>query len=920
MLGAAPGKALIRAVACLLLLVLGAGIPAHFDARGHAGRISSPATVRVALSGVGSGLGVPRRRSVEDIALAVARRVSSTSAVGSPVTAPSSSAGQKSRLVAVVRRRQALAAIPQPLAVDRRLAAYEMRSNGAVVRSLPRLWAVQVRPGARGWFDRALLKRVRKDGINALTLRVSNLGRTAAGRRTFDRVRAFAAAEKLYLIAVLRRGEARTPVGRHALAACSKHPSARLRCAVSAPSAVAAAALARKQGSVKQLVVLYVRSPGRVARLTGVTAPLSRRILVIAPLHRRFDGSAWGAAIGESAVSASVFMGAAPQTPKASPALQQLAATLAGGTRRPPSTPSTLTANGVTKTSMTLAWKASTDIVGVVGYRLFRNGVFVGTSASTSFPFNSLSCGTSYTLGVAALDRVGNTSRTASLSHSTSACSDTQPPSTPSGLATSGVGQTTLTLSWKASSDDIGVVGYRLSLNGSQVGTSATTSYMFTGLTCGTSYTFAAAAYDEAGNVSGTASVLQSTGPCADTQSPSTPSGLVTGSVAQKSMTLSWNASTDNVGVAGYQVFLNGSQVGTAASPSFSFTGLTCATGYTLGVAAYDAAGNVSGTATVSRSTSVCTDSQPPSTPSGLATSSVTQTAMKLSWNASSDNVGIAGYRLFLNGGQVGTSATTSFNFAGLTCGTSYTLGVAAYDAAGNVSGTAATTGVTSACASGAGLANLFVSPTGSDSGCSRSSSPIGYAQASGHVCASPAKACKLAQSGDTVILEDGTYKSHMDGCAEGHQSYAQNVVFEPEPGHECPMTYPNVPVAWSDTSCDVNISGDSGDGQFGLSLGGNDDTACGVTGHPLPSTLSSSQMATWDTHLTFKGIYVGEMTAICSADVNLTGVVGTDFFLREGIYNWTISGSDFGNDDQASVPTIGDSLSSGTIGRLYRL
>ncbi len=57
--------------------------------------------------------------------------------------------------------------------------------------------------------------------------------------------------------------------------------------------------------------------------------------------------------------------------------------------------------------------------------------------------------------------------------------------------------------------------------------------------------------------------------------------------------------------------------------PTFSFTGLTCGTTYTLGVAAVDAAGNVSGTATKSATTAACADTTPPSTPTGLATSAI---------------------------------------------------------------------------------------------------------------------------------------------------------------------------------------------------------------------------------------------------------------------------------------------------------
>ena len=393
---------------------------------------------------------------------------------------------------------------------------------------------------------------------------------------------------------------------------------------------------------------------------------------------------------------------------------------------QPPSTPSALAASSVTQTSAKLSWKASSDNVGVTGYQLFLNGSPVGTTTARSYSFTGLTCGTTYTLGVAAYDAAGNGSATATRSQATSSCPDTQPPSTPLMLATSGVGPSSVTLSWVASTDDVGVTGYRLFVNGTQVGTSTSTSYSFTGLACGTPYTLGVAAYDAAGNVSGTATLQYSTSACSDTQPPSTPTGLGTNAVGQTGMTLSWGASTDNVGVTGYRLFLNGTQVGTSSSTSYSFTGLTCGTSYTLGVAAYDASGNVSATATLSQTTSSCPDTQPPSTPAGLAASSVTQTSVKLSWNASTDNVGVTGYRLYSNGTQVGTSSSTSYSFTGLTCGTSYTLGVAAYDAAGNVSATATLTQSTSACpdtqppSTPTGLATSSVTQTGMTSPGSR--------------------------------------------------------------------------------------------------------------------------------------------------------------------------------------------------------
>ena len=363
-----------------------------------------------------------------------------------------------------------------------------------------------------------------------------------------------------------------------------------------------------------------------------------------------------------------------------------------------PSTPTGLAASAVDLSSATLSWTASSDNVAVTGYRIFRAGTQVGTTASTSFTVTGMLCGTSYTLGVAAVDAAGNVSATATTNVTTTACPDTSAPSTPTGLATSAVGQTSATLSWSASSDNVGVVGYRLFRGGSQVGTASGTTFTYSGLTCGTSYVLGVAAIDAAGNASVTATTGVTSAACPDTVAPSTPTGVGTSAVGQSSATLSWTASSDNVAVTGYRVFRDGTQVGTSASTSFTVTGLNCATSYTLGVAALDAAGNVSATATKAVTTTACPDTTAPSVPTGLTTSAVGQTSTTLSWTASSDNVAVTGYRLFRDGTQVGTAASTTFDYTALSCSTSYVLGVAAVDAAGNVSATATKALTTAVC------------------------------------------------------------------------------------------------------------------------------------------------------------------------------------------------------------------------------
>src|SRR4029450_2263023 len=93
-------------------------------------------------------------------------------------------------------------------------------------------------------------------------------------------------------------------------------------------------------------------------------------------------------------------------------------------------------------------------------------------------------------------------------------------------------------------------------------------------------------------------------------------------------------------------------------------------------------------------------DSEPPSAPSNLSvTSATTTTSIGLAWNASTDNVGVAGYNVFLNGIKVWSPFGTSYTYLGLTCGTPYTVAVEAYDAAGNLSSRPSITTSTLACA-----------------------------------------------------------------------------------------------------------------------------------------------------------------------------------------------------------------------------
>ncbi|WP_231505161.1 glycosyl hydrolase [Cellulomonas sp. URHE0023] len=187
------------------------------------------------------------------------------------------------------------------------------------------------------------------------------------------------------------------------------------------------------------------------------------------------------------------------------------------------------------------------------------------------------------------------------------------------------------------------------------------------------------------------------TAPPADTTAPSTPTGLTASGTTSTSTNLAWSASTDAVGVTGYEVLRAGAVVGTVSGTTYAATGLSPSTAYGFTVRALDAAGNRSASsATVTVTTAGSGgDTTAPSAPYGLAASGTTSSATTLGWTASTDNVAVTGYEVLRNGTVVGSTAGRTYTATGLAASTAYTFTVRAYDAAGNRSGASNAVAVT---------------------------------------------------------------------------------------------------------------------------------------------------------------------------------------------------------------------------------
>jgi len=184
-----------------------------------------------------------------------------------------------------------------------------------------------------------------------------------------------------------------------------------------------------------------------------------------------------------------------------------------------------------------------------------------------------------------------------------------------------------------------------------------------------------------------------------DTTPPTVPGGETGSSNAPTTAALSWSASTDNVGVAGYYILRNGAIVGTTANLYDQDSGLTSSTTYTYTTEAFDLGGNIS--APSLRASVTTSDTTAPSIPGNLVATAASSQRVGLTWSPATDNTAVGSYLVF--SGTVRTALTQAGRTAGtttaytsypLTGGTTYYYGVEAVDTSGNASAMSAVVSV----------------------------------------------------------------------------------------------------------------------------------------------------------------------------------------------------------------------------------
>ena len=170
-----------------------------------------------------------------------------------------------------------------------------------------------------------------------------------------------------------------------------------------------------------------------------------------------------------------------------------------------------------------------------------------------------------------------------------------------------------------------------------------------------------------------------------DTQAPTAPTNLAVVSTSTNFANLTWTASTDNIAVAYYKIYVNGVFHSNASSTTATVSALTQGTTYNFYVIAADAAGNTSPQSNTATGTTLI-DTQAPTAPTNLAVTSVGTNSIAVQWTASTDNIGVTSYDIYVNGELMGSTSSTSTNIANLNPLTTYTIYVVAKDGGNNVS------------------------------------------------------------------------------------------------------------------------------------------------------------------------------------------------------------------------------------------
>ncbi len=412
-----------------------------------------------------------------------------------------------------------------------------------------------------------------------------------------------------------------------------------------------------------------------------------------------------------------------------------------------PSAPANFASGTTTITTVDLSWSASTDNVGVDHYLVYRDGNPVyadpsnpkkGTTTATNYTDHDLWPHSTHTYYVTAFDAAGNESAQAPIITAFTKA-DTTGPDAPTGLVAAftvkdpnNTNNPSVKLTWNATKDNYCVNHYDIYRDLAKIARVPATSdpnvpcpqqipLTYTDMTVGANKTvkYLVQGVDPTGNTSNSSNQVQLT---TDTMPPTAATNLYVTRTNEFSVGIAWTAATDNYGVTSYDIYRNNlflANQSAATGTSYSSEGLQPCTAYTYKVVAKDAVGNVAPDsnvvpATTTAGSGTCDDTAP-SVPSNLKGTAISPTQVNLTWGASKDDKGVAGYNIYLHGSSdvFATVTKLSWGQSGLAPGSTNYYTVRAFDTKGQLSEGSTVTVVTPASTSSGALKGKVSSATG---------------------------------------------------------------------------------------------------------------------------------------------------------------------------------------------------------------
>ena len=170
-----------------------------------------------------------------------------------------------------------------------------------------------------------------------------------------------------------------------------------------------------------------------------------------------------------------------------------------------------------------------------------------------------------------------------------------------------------------------------------------------------------------------------------DTEAPSIPSGLQAANISTNSIELSWNASTDNIGVSSYDVYVDGNLEASTSNTNYTTIGLSSNITYDFTVSARDIADNISAQSSV-LSVTTEEDIQAPSVPVNIVISEETDVSFKITWDPSTDNTEVIHYNIYIDNIFYDMINISSYTVNDLTASTTYIVTLEAVDEVNNTS------------------------------------------------------------------------------------------------------------------------------------------------------------------------------------------------------------------------------------------